>query len=355
MAISNSHLPAQAEMYRALCNKDPSYEGIFIVGVKTTGIFCRPTCTARKPKPENVEFFGNTQLALNYGYRPCKVCQPMRVQGETPEWLQGLLKEISACPGIRITDQGLRERQLDPVRVRRWFKKNHGITFQAYLRSLRVNHAFGQIRHQQKVTDAALASGYDSISGFNEAFKQLTGVLPSKSKQQSVVIVNRLLTPLGPMFVGATEAGICLLEFCDRRMLETQFKRLTLSLNARIMSGNHELFSQLENELAAYFNGQLRQFKTPLDLVGTDFQRQVWAMLLTIPYAQTRSYQQQAELIGNPKAVRAVAKANGDNKISILVPCHRVIGKNGKLTGYGGGLWRKQRLLDLEQNQQTSI
>jgi len=356
--VNSINLPDFQTMYQALVNKDASFEGVFIVGVKTTGICCRPTCNARNPKTENVEFFTDVKQALSFGYRPCKVCHPLNPFGEKPEWLKKLLKEVADNPSIKFKDQDLRERGVDPVRVRRWFKKNHGMTFQAYTRAIRINRAFGLIKHQEKklddrnsVIETAFDSGYESLSGFNQAFKKLTGQSPTQSKNTQVITVTRILTPLGPMFAGATEKGICLLEFTDRRMLETQIKRLTKLLNAQFIPGEHPWFNLLNDELVAYFKGELKQFSVPLDYPGTEFQRKVWGALQTIPFGQTRSYQHQSESIGNPKAVRAVAKANGDNRISIIIPCHRVIGKNGKLTGYGGGLWRKQRLLELESGQ----
>ncbi len=349
--MNQVNLPDQQVMYQALVNRDASYEGVFVVGVKTTGIFCRPTCRARKPKATNVEFFAAAKQALSFGYRACKLCHPMHSAGETPEWLEGLLKEVADKPGEKLNDQAIRNRGIDPARVRRWFKKHHGITFQAYTRAVRINRAFGLIKHEDKIIDTAMDSGYGSVSGFNDAFKKITGQSPLKSKDQQVITITRLLTPLGPMFAGATNRGICLLEFTDRRMLETQIKRLSKLHNARFVPGHHPLFVQLDQELAEYFSGKLTTFKTPLDHPGTDFQQQVWNELKTIDYGQTRSYQQQAIAINNPKAVRAVAKANGDNRISIIIPCHRVIGKNGLLTGYGGGLWRKQRLLDLESGK----
>jgi AraC family transcriptional regulator of adaptative response/methylated-DNA-[protein]-cysteine methyltransferase len=346
-------LPTEQVMFNALLARDASFEGIFIVGVKTTGIFCRPTCSARKPKEKNVEFFPDTKQALSFGYRPCRVCNPMQPFGEVPEWLQGLLKEIAQAPNQKFKDQDLRERGLEPARVRRWFKKHHAMTFQAYTRAIRINRAFGLIKHQDKVIDAAFDSGYESVSGFNEAFKKATGNAPSKSKDAEIITITRVLTPLGPMFAGASSRGLCLLEFTDRRMLETQIKRLTKLLNAKFITGEHPVFDLLSKQLKQYFAGTLTEFTVPLDLPGTQFQQQVWQVLQTIPFGKTRSYQQQAEAINNPKAVRAVAKANGDNRISIIIPCHRVIGKNGQLTGYGGGLWRKQRLLELETGKVT--
>lgn len=341
-------LPERQEMYQALLNKDLAYEGVFIAAIKTTGIFCRSSCSARKPKEQNVEYYSTCSEAISFGFRPCKVCKPLEPLGTTPDWIKSLLLEIASGNNIRLKDYELRQRGVEPARLRRWFKKHHGMTFQAYLRALRLNQAIGRIKHDMSVTEIAFDSGYESLSGFGEAFKKLTGVSPKSSRSQTLVTITRILTPLGPMVAGATEKGLCLLEFFDRRMLETQLKRLTKLLNANFVPGEHKLFSELNQQLKEYFSGKLTVFSIPLDLPGTEFQKKVWQVLMEIPFGKTRCYQEQAECINNPKAVRAVAKANGDNRISIIIPCHRVIGKNGSLTGYGGGLWRKQRLLELE-------
>ena len=141
-----SKLPSEKTMYQAVVDKDTRFDGIFFTAVKTTGIFCRPGCTARTPKRENVEFFPTTHESLQHGYRPCKICKPLGQRGEVPDWLGPLMAEIEAEPGLRLRDRDLRERGVDPARIRRWFKKNHGMTFQAYLRSRRLNEAFGRIR-----------------------------------------------------------------------------------------------------------------------------------------------------------------------------------------------------------------
>jgi len=336
-------------LYAALCKKDSAFEGLFFFGVKTTGIFCRPTCTAKRPKAEHVEYFSSAKEAIAQGYRACRICRPMALPGQTPSWLKTLLEEIDATPDIRLKAGELRSRGIDPARIRRWFQKHHGMSFQAYLRALRINRAFGRIKSNDSVTDAAFASGYESLSGFSEAFKKATGFAPSESKDKHLVSVMRIVTPLGPMLAGATAEGLCLLEFTDRRMLETQIKILKKRLKAAFMPGKSPHLAALELQLAEYFSGQRKTFDLFLVLPGTPFQGKVWQALQTIPYGETRSYQAQAAAIGHPKAVRAVAKANGDNRIAIVIPCHRVIGKSGKLTGYGGGLWRKQHLLDLER------
>ena len=170
--MSASKLPDRKTMHQALVDKDTSFEGIFIVGVKTTGIFCRPGCTARTPNIENTEYFSNSKEALQYGYRPCKICRPLEQAGEAPAWLREILIEVNNNPSLKLKDYEIRQRGIDPSRIRRWFKKNHDMTFQAYLRARRLNEAFGRIRHKSKVIDSAFDSGYESLSGFNDAFKK---------------------------------------------------------------------------------------------------------------------------------------------------------------------------------------
>ena len=342
-------------MYRALCDKNSQFEGAFIACVKTTGIFCRPTCRARKPNRENVDFVANTQDALRLGYRPCKICLPMEAQQQPPDWLKPLLTEINQNPCVRLRDYNVRQRGLDPNRVRRWFQANHSITFQSYLRSLRLGQAFGHLTSGGNVIDTAFASGYDSLSGFTSAFKKLTGKSPVTIKQQNLIETYQILTPLGPMLAASVASGICLLEFTDRRGLETELIDIQKRFQATIVTAENQHIIQLRKELEEYFKGNRKQFDVPLSPAGTDFQQSVWQQLLTIDYGQTRSYKEQAEALGNVKAVRAVATANGANKIAIVIPCHRVIGSDGSLTGYAGGLPRKQKLLELEGAMTASL
>ncbi|TGD80871.1 methylated-DNA--[protein]-cysteine S-methyltransferase [Hymenobacter wooponensis] len=346
-------LPSTLECYQALVNKDASYEGRFIAAVKTTGIFCRPTCTARKPKPENVEFFATTKQALLHGYRPCKVCIPLESRDSTPAYIQALLNELGHHPTVKISDSVLRQRGMEPATIRRWFLRQHGITFQAYQRLNRINVAFKKLQRGESVTVAAFDSGYESLSGFQDSFKAVFGVSPRQSREQQIINLTRLETPLGTMLACGTEAGICLLEFTDRRMLETELKDLARRLNATIVQGENPHFGLLRTQLAEYFAGTRQTFTIPLLTPGTAFQQAVWQELQSIPYGITRSYGQQALALARPSAVRAVASANGMNRVAILIPCHRVIGSNGQLTGYAGGLWRKQWLLDLEAGRRN--
>jgi len=346
-------LPDAETMYQALVARDPQFDGLFIVGVKTTGIFCRPTCHARKPKPENVEYFRTPNEALQFGYRPCKLCEPMMSGRPVPDWVHLLVNELHAHPEMRIRDQDLRDRGLQPATVRRWFHKQHGMTFQAYQRLLRLGHAFGRIRNGEKVAQAAFGSGFESLSAFTESFKKASGISPKQSRDLSLAVVTRISSPIGPFLAVANDRGLCMLEFVDRKMIETQLDRVSRQLGVSILPGSHPLFGSVERQLDEYFSGQRKTFDLPLVIEGTPFQQQVWKALQEIPYGETRSYAQQAAAIGRPTAVRAVARANGDNRFAILIPCHRVIGADGSLTGYGGGIWRKQFLLDLEQHPQN--
>ena len=349
--MNEQTIPDEDFMYQALVNRDSSLEGIFYFGVRTTGIFCRPTCSARKPKKENVDYFDSVQTALDSGYRPCKVCTPLTKAGEAPDWLRNLLDEVHAAPEASYKDEDLQMRQIDPARVRRWFQKHHDMTFHAYIKALRVNRAFEKMKNNNDVTSTAFDSGYDSLSGFHQAFSDTTGFSPSQSKNRSLVNITRLSTPLGQMYAGASEQGLCLLEFIDRKMIDDQIAQLQKQLRARFVTGVNQHLTALETQLAEYFAGKRRKFDIPLDVRGSEFQQKAWQALQQIPYGDTRSYQQQAVAIGNEKAVRAIASANAKNRISIVIPCHRVIAKDGGLAGFGGGVWRKKYLLDLEKGE----
>ena len=339
------------EKYTALVEKDPAYDGAFFAAVKTTGIFCRTTCTARKPKQENVCFYDTIHDALAAGYRPCKICRPMDSANQVPEDIAALLAEVQANPQFRITEWQLKQRGLDPNTLRRWFLKHYGMTFQAFCRMNRINTAFGAIRDGNSVLDAALESGYSSASGFATAFDKIIGTAPGKAKRepQNVLVYQRFDAPLGPMVAIASEKGLCLLEFGDRRMLESEFADLQKRLSAVLLPGKNEFTEEAVRQIQEYFAGTRKTFSVPLHAPGTEFQQRVWAALREIPFGEMRSYGEIASAIGDPKAVRAVGTANGMNRIAIMIPCHRVIGADGALTGYGGGLWRKDWLIKHEQ------
>lgn len=340
--------------YKALIERDSSFEGVFIVAVKTTGIFCRPTCPA-KPKPENIEFFRSTQDAMENGYRPCKICKPLEKLGNPPEGIKQLLKYLEENPSIKITDTKLKEMGLEPNQVRRWFLKNYKQTFHTYQRMYRANTAFQRIQSEQNITNVAYDSGYNSLSGFGNMFKTVIGSSPQNSKNKRIVNVTYIETDLGLMVAAATEKGICMFEFSDYKLIDLEFRQLSEEFKAPLVQGENPHFDTLRKQLEEYFNGERKNFDISLDLAGTEFQKKVWLSLVQIPYGSTTTYAKQAELLGKPTAVRAVANANGKNKISIILPCHRVIGADGTLTGYGGGIWRKKKLLEFEKENIRTI
>ncbi len=341
-------LATHDEMVDAFLKSDASFDGLFYTAVRTTGIFCLPSCPARKPLPQNVEFFGSVREALFAGYRPCKRCKPMEAPGAAPEWVRPLLDAIEHDPRRRWREDDLRELSLEPARVRRYFQTKYGMTFQAYMRARRLGEAFTEIRGGAEIDDAVFDSGYESHSGFRSAFERVFGCPPGQVEGAGLVNITWIETPIGPLVAGATDRGICLLEYTDRRMLETQLGRVRKWCDEAAVPGENEYIREMRAQLAAYFAGELREFTVPLDVNGTPFQKKVWDALRTIPYGKTWSYGDVAGSLGSPTATRAVARANGDNRVAIVIPCHRVIGSDGELTGYGGGLWRKRALLERE-------
>ena len=344
-------LPTPLEMERAHRERDASYDGIFFLAVKTTGIFCRPSCPARKPLPSNIEYFPSAREAVFAGYRPCKRCRPLETNGTPPEWVGKLLSTIEQNPTARYSDAYLRSVGIEPARARRFFQKNYGMTFQAYCRGRRLGKSFEQIRLGVDLDDVALGYGYDSHSGFREAFAKTFGKAPGKSRESDCIVTTWIESPFGPLVAAATSEGICLLEFTDRRMIDHQFSRLRKYFQCAIIPGENKHIVQLRKELKEYFEGKRETFSLPLVYPGSPFEQKVWNTLLKIPYGSTVSYEDIAKKIGVPKSSRAVGRANGFNRIAIVIPCHRVINKSGELGGYGGGLWRKRMLLALEQNQ----
>ena len=342
-------MPPTDEMQRAYLGRDAAYDGLFVLGVRTTGIFCRPTCPARKPLPKNGEYFPTASAAVAAGYRPCKRCRPLNVD-DRPRWACDLLADVERDPSSRITDADLRTRGVDPATARRHFRRHYGMTFQAFARSRRLAGALGHIRAGSPLDRAICDSGYDSHSGFREAFAKTFGGTPGNCRGGECVLLSWLQSPLGLLVAGATAEGVCLLEFSDRRRLEAQVAAVRKRFGLPMVPGSNDHLRRLRDELAAYFAGTLRRFSVPLVYPGTPFQLRVWEQLLAIPHGQTRSYQQVAAAIGDEKAVRAVGRANGLNRLAIVIPCHRVVNKDGRLGGYGGGLRRKQYLLDLERS-----
>ncbi len=333
--------------YRALVERDPEFDGVFYVGVKSTGVFCRCVCPARKPKRENCEFFTTAQDALLAGFRPCKRCRPLSHPDAVPEVVTRLVEAVEREPEKRWRSGDFRELSTNSVQASRLFKKRFGMTFVAYARARRMGIAMGDIKNGG-VMDAQIGVGYESGSGFRDAFARIMGAPPAKSDQVDILKAEWIDTPLGPMLAIADDRALHLLEFVERRGLEREIERLRKRLFA-IVPGNNAVLDSIKRELKEYFDGELQSFKTPISVHGTPFQKRVWEALLTIPYGSAWSYAQLACAIGKKTAFRAVAGANGANQLALIIPCHRVINADGKIGGYGGGVPRKEWLLAHEK------
>ena len=354
MSQMTFELPPIDLMRRAFAAKDPAYDGMFFVAVRTTGVFCRPVCRAKPPRAENIEFFATADDAVRSGYRACKLCRPLEAAGARPPLVARLLELVETSPSHRVTGEDLREMGIDPSTARRQFRASIGTSFAAHQRARRLGAAVSEIRAGRSATFAGVGAGFQSDSAFRDAVERTFGLSTSCVAGATVLTSAWLATPLGNMLAVAHDEGIVLLDFADRATLEPTIAKLRARFAAQathavIVPGEHRHLTGLATELAEYFAGARRTFTVPVSPAGTDFERRAWDALRAIPFGQTRSYGQQAAAMGDAKAVRAVGRANGRNTINILIPCHRVIAASGDLTGYGGGLARKQWLLRREQ------
>lgn len=349
MSVAARSLPSRRTMYRALCRRDPAYEGVFLFCVKTTGIFCRPTCKAKRPRPENVEFVPGVSEALQAGFRPCRLCRPMDGTKPVPPLVERLRRAVESAAEGRVTDKDLAALGIEPSTARRQFKAYHGMTFHAYQRARRMGLALREVKSGRAVIDVQLDRGYESTSGFREAFGRVFGAPPRGAAAAACLYACRIETPLGTMLALADDAGLRLLEFVDRRGLERELVGLRRRLKCAIVPGAHPYLAQVATELAGYFEGKRTAFDVPIAPVGSAFQLRVWEELRRIPAGRTCSYTELARRVGLARGHRAVARANGSNMLALVIPCHRVIRADGDLCGYSGGLWRKQRLIERER------
>ncbi len=342
MRLDNDHL------YEIFAARDVSFDMAFFMGVKSTGIFCRPGCPARLPKRENCEFYPTADGALEAGYRPCKRCHPTRLPGETTPLIRQVIEMVESDPDRKWSEKDLSRHGIDPSTARRQFKTRFGLTFSQYVRRRNLARAARSIGYGEAVIEAQLTAGFESPSGFRSAFAKTFGRAPNNSNPDPL-LVEWIDTALGPAMVVCDDHHLYLLEFTNRKNLTRQFERLSKSHKRPILPGRTGITAQIEAELKDYFTGGLKDFQTPLKMTGTEFQKQVWNALCDIPFGETRSYTELAEAIGNEKAVRAVAGSNASNGLALIVPCHRVINKGGKLGGYAGGLDKKEWLLNHEK------
>ena len=311
--------------YEALLQRNEQYVGVFYVAVKTTSVFCVASCRARKPKRKNVVFYTTAESAIANGFRPCKVCKPTTSVFVAHATIAEALALLQQHPGSKVTDAMLAANGISPATVRRWFKKQYGVTFQAYQRQLKINEAYQSIKQGETATDAAYNHGYASLSGFGYAYKKLVGRSPLKSLSQTVACYEKFGTPLGPMLVAATENGVCLLKLASQKQSEEILAHLKSIKGASIITGGNRHTQQAQQEITDYFKGETTQFKTKLDLAGTPTQQQWWQAVHGLPYGNLVTFNQVAKINTQlpPTSMEAIATIT-QNPIDIMIPTHRV-------------------------------
>ena len=330
--------------WAAFMRRDRAWDGRVIGAVKTTGIYCKPSCPARRPKRENVEFFLTGEEARAAGYRSCQRCKPDEV-GRDREAVARAVKLIEQVEEAPTLDEIAAAVGYAPHHFQRIFKRDLGVSPAEYARGLRNRRTEAALKANGRVTDAVYDAGYSGPSSFYSDAKERLGMTPSAWRdggRGEPIRWTHFDSPLGQMLIAATSKGICRLTFEDS---EGSLRRLFP--NATIVEDSGGLKELVEGALEA-IERPLAAHELPIDVAGTAFQESVWRELRKIPAGETRSYAEIAAAIGQPKAVRAVGTANGDNHVAVLIPCHRVIRSDGSLGGYAGGLDRKRKLLAAE-------
>lgn len=335
---------AEDEAWLAVLARDRTFDGRFVTGVLTTGIYCRPSCSARHPRRENVRFFAGGEEAREAGLRPCLRCSPDAVSRDERAVLMVIAaikasEEPLALAGLA-ADAGY-----SPAHFQRMFKRATGLSPAAYARALRLEKAQDALSSGGRVTDAVYDAGYSAPSRFYEASGERLGMTPSAWRDGGRGVTIRwavVPTSLGAMLVAATDKGVCRLSFNEGPdELARRFP------NAELIEGG-EAFGNLLGQVVASVEAPGDSSHIPLDVKGTAFQEAVWQELRRIPKGETRSYAEIAAAVGKPGAVRAAGSANGANNVAVLIPCHRVIRSDGSLGGYAYGLEIKRDLLERE-------
>ena len=330
--------------------RDAKADGRFVYAVKSTGVFCRPSCPSRKPRRENVEFFNSPAQAQQAGYRACRRCTPLERDRQTQ-------KVEAAC---RYIDQNLditlsltaisRHVAISPFHFQRLFKRILGISPREYQQARRAGKFRQALLGEGSVTDAIYEAGYSSSSRAYESIPAQLGMTPSAFRRGGKGIEIRctvVTTELGKLLVATTDRGVCAVRFGESE--SALLRELKHDFEAAEIHRDDEGMAQVANQIKQLLSGSKAPLNIPLDLQGTAFQQMVWKELRRIPAGETRSYTEVAKTIGRPKAVRAVANACASNPVALVVPCHRVVQKNGSLAGYRWGVKRKAALLESER------
>lgn len=352
-------LPSEREMRGAIAARDTDYDGRFIYGVVTTGVFCRPSCKARPARPENLRFFDGTASAFAAGFRPCKRCKPVEIAPGIDR-LVDAARYIEEHADEKLTLASLARRSgLSASRLQRSFRAAFGISPQQFQDAVRMRRLRASLRGGDEVTGAIFEAGYGSTSRvYGEAARSI-GMTPATYRRggagESIAWACRD-TALGTVMMAATGRGICFVQFGRNRRelleaLRAEFPRATIARSAA--EAGEGLDAWIE-ALDVHLRGDAPRPELPLDLRGTAFQVKVWRFLLTVREGEVLSYAELAARIGRPAAVRAAASACARNRIGVLVPCHRVLKSDGSLGGYRWGLERKRALLDAERARRAA-
>ncbi len=340
--------------WQAIQLRDVNADGQFVFAVRSTGIYCRPSCPARRPARHQIVFFPTCDVAEQNGFRACRRCHPREVSAHASMVKRVCqLIETNLEEPLSLTALGEKV-SMSPFHLQRIFKRTLGVSPRAYADALRFRNFKHHLKQGPSATAAVYAAGYGSSSRAYERTASRLGMTPTRYRQGGKQIRIDYLTakcPLGHILVAATEKGICFVSFSDNktsleRSLREEFPA------ADIEHGGKKLQTWLR-AILRHLNGHQPRLDLPLDMQGTAFQSRVWTALRSIPYGQTRSYTQIAKAIGKPAAVRAVARACATNPVSVIVPCHRVVSKNGNLAGYRWGLKRKHSLLAKEASKRS--
>lgn len=345
-------------LWRACLERDSRFDGRFVFAVRTTGIYCRPSCPARKPKRHNVAFFAAPELARQAGFRACKRCQPDRVgvRDAATERVLAVCHYIRSAPDERLTLARLGRRfSLSPAHLQRVFKQHVGISPLEYVEACRMDQLKLALRNGASVSEAIYDAGFGSPSRVYERAGRVLGMTPRRYAERARderIEFTVVPCALGHVLIAATDRGVCAVKLGDdAQMLE---RELHEEFSAAAIARHDGVHPEWVRGVVALANGQPTHAELPIDIRGTAFQQLVWKALRKIPAGSTRSYGEVARSIGRPNAMRAVARACGANPAALLVPCHRVIQGNGGLGGYHWGLERKRKLLASEHGPLAS-
>jgi AraC family transcriptional regulator of adaptative response/methylated-DNA-[protein]-cysteine methyltransferase len=339
------------DKWNAVRRRSTDYDGAFVFAVKTTGVYCRPSCASRPAKRENVSFFPTPEAAERAGFRACKRCRPDKLGAPDPqiEAVKRACAEIEAAEEAPKLAELAARAGLSPYHFHRVFKAITGVTPKAYAAETRARRAADKLRTAETVTEAIYDAGYNSSSRFYESTSARLGMTPSAVKRGGEGARIRFAVgqaSLGAVLVAATKKGVCAILLGDDpeilvRELQDRFPR------AEFEGGDAE-FERMVAQVVGLIEAPGQRLDLPLDIRGTAFQQKVWAALCAIPPGKTATYQEIARAIGQPKAVRAVAQACGANPLAVAIPCHRVVRTDGDVSGYRWGVERKRKLIDRE-------